>query len=256
LREIRINADKKRKELKEDSLKYGKAVQSVYNLIESVIEPLESHCEKQENFVKEQQAKVREMRLQDCADFIQFIPVSIDVGTLDDKDYEMIANAARQKHELVLKAERLEREAAEAQEKARLEEVAKLGEENARLEAIRQEEAKKAREEQARLEAIRAEEARIAREEKENIEAALRKEQEEKAKKEAEEQAEKVRLQEEKEKAESAPDKEKLEAILKEIKSLGGNWNVTSPKAKSILESITVLLNKTSLYLEDKIAKF
>ena len=36
LRDIRIEADKKRKDMKEDSLNYGKAVQSVYGIIEGV----------------------------------------------------------------------------------------------------------------------------------------------------------------------------------------------------------------------------
>ena len=51
LKEIRVNADKKRKELKEDSLRYGKAVQGVYNVIEFLIAPIEKHLQEQEDFV-------------------------------------------------------------------------------------------------------------------------------------------------------------------------------------------------------------
>ena len=56
LREIRINADKTRKALKEDSLRYGKAVQGVYNIIEFLIAPIELRLENQERFVEIQAA--------------------------------------------------------------------------------------------------------------------------------------------------------------------------------------------------------
>lgn len=39
LKNIRVDADKVRKELKEDSLRYGRAVQNVYNAIESLYQP-------------------------------------------------------------------------------------------------------------------------------------------------------------------------------------------------------------------------
>ena len=48
LRDIRIQADKTRKALKEESLRYGKAVQGVYNVIEYLITPIEKHLEERE----------------------------------------------------------------------------------------------------------------------------------------------------------------------------------------------------------------
>ncbi len=57
LKEIRVNADKTRKRLKEDSLRYGKAVQGVYNVIEYLIEPIEKFLQEQEDFAKIQEAK-------------------------------------------------------------------------------------------------------------------------------------------------------------------------------------------------------
>lgn len=44
LREIRVEANKKRIELKQDSLLYGKAVQGVYNVIEDLIALLKNIC--------------------------------------------------------------------------------------------------------------------------------------------------------------------------------------------------------------------
>ena len=60
LKDIRINADKTRKALKEDSLRYGKAVQGVYNVIEYLIAPIEKHLEEQEKFAEIQEAKIKE----------------------------------------------------------------------------------------------------------------------------------------------------------------------------------------------------
>ena len=57
LKEIRVNANKTRLALKEDSTRYGKAVQSVYNLIEGLITPAEKHLETQEKFVEIQEEK-------------------------------------------------------------------------------------------------------------------------------------------------------------------------------------------------------
>ena len=50
LKDIRVSADKTRKALKEDSLRYGKAVQGVYNVIDYLIAPIEKHLEEQEKF--------------------------------------------------------------------------------------------------------------------------------------------------------------------------------------------------------------
>lgn len=60
LKEIRVNADKTRKALKEDSLRYGKAVQEVYNVIEYLIVPIEKHLEEQEKFVERKEAERKE----------------------------------------------------------------------------------------------------------------------------------------------------------------------------------------------------
>ena len=50
LRDIRIEAEITRKALKQDSLNYGRVVDGVYKIIESVIKPLETHLHNQEKF--------------------------------------------------------------------------------------------------------------------------------------------------------------------------------------------------------------
>lgn len=62
LKEIRVNAEKTRKELKEQSLREGKAIDGVANVIKALIVPIEEYLEGQENFaerlVEEQKMRV------------------------------------------------------------------------------------------------------------------------------------------------------------------------------------------------------
>jgi len=129
LKEIRVSADKTRKELKEDSLRYGKAVQGVYNVIEYLITPIEKHLQEQEDFVVIQEAKRRaelkanrEMELQP---FAEFVPMGLDLGSMDDADYEKTLTGAKlqlqAKIEIEQKAEadRIAKEKAEAEERDR-----------------------------------------------------------------------------------------------------------------------------------------
>lgn len=57
VKKIRTTANNKRRDLKEDSLKYSKAVQEAYNLIEEKIKPIEEHLMEQEKFAEIQKAK-------------------------------------------------------------------------------------------------------------------------------------------------------------------------------------------------------
>lgn len=52
LREKRIAIEKTRKELKEQSLREGKAIDGIANVLKALILPLEKHLDNQENFVK------------------------------------------------------------------------------------------------------------------------------------------------------------------------------------------------------------
>jgi len=65
----RTAADKKRKELKEDSIKYGKAVQGVYNIIEYVSSQVELSLDKKEKFAEYAEKKrIEELVLERKAD--------------------------------------------------------------------------------------------------------------------------------------------------------------------------------------------
>lgn len=122
LKEIRVNADKTRKALKEDSLRYGKAVQGVYNVIEYLIVPIEQHLEKQEKFVEiqeaERKAKLKLQREDELRTYSQYVPFGIDLANMTDEDYQKIFSGAKLQFEAAIEAkeraekERIEREAA------------------------------------------------------------------------------------------------------------------------------------------------
>jgi hypothetical protein len=131
LRKIRIEADKVREDLKKDSLRYGKAVQGVYNVIEFLVVPLEEHLEKQEKFkeIKEQE-RVESFRLQRTVEIEhlkEYIPMSLNLGSLSQEEYDKLKNGAILQQEAKIKAE---------QDRIKAEEEAKIAEQK-RIEDLR-----------------------------------------------------------------------------------------------------------------------
>jgi hypothetical protein len=202
LREIRINAEKTRKALKEDSLKKGKAIDGIYNMLAYAVEPLEKHLLEQEQFIQriEEERKAR-LKAEREEALRPFTDVSLyQLGEMDEATFanlletNQLAFAARQEAARKAEAERIERERIEAEERAKREAEAaaereRIRAENERLRAEREaaEIAAKAEREAAQAEARRiAEEAqaearRIAennRKEREAIEAKARAERE------------------------------------------------------------------------------
>lgn len=96
LKDIRVNANKTRLALKEDSTRYGKAVQSVYNLIEGLITPAEKHLEAQEKFVEIQVEKgkkelwsVRASELLPYRDFVS-PDAFAELGEITEDEYQKL----------------------------------------------------------------------------------------------------------------------------------------------------------------------
>lgn len=232
LRAIRVDADKTRKALKEDSIRYGKAVQGVYNVIEYLIKPIEEHLQEQENFVLIQEQKRRdalnEERERLIAPYLDFVTADLPLtntpwAELGDRFDAILAQAqadkkARDEEQARREAERIAREKAEAEEMARL------------------------RAENERLQAERAEMERKQAEERRKLEA------EEQAKREAEEA--------ERRKAEAAPDKEKLLAFAAELSAIALP-SVTVKQASMITqEAAEVLANLAAWIREETENKF
>jgi len=132
LKDIRVQADKARKNLKEDSLRYGKAVQGLYNLIEELICPIESHLEKQEKFIEIQEANQRailvKQRAKELEPFQEFVPYT-DLGQLSEEGFQKLLTGCRLQAEAKIK-----REEEEAAEKKRQQEEHCLEQERIRKE--------------------------------------------------------------------------------------------------------------------------
>lgn len=139
LKDIRVQADKKRKELKEDSLRYGKAVQGVYNVIEYLIAPIEKHLEDQEKFAERQEerriAVLQEERLAMLQPYLEFVPYATNYGALTDDAWQKMYTGAKLQHEAKIEAERKAEAERIAREKAEAEERERIRQENERLKA-------------------------------------------------------------------------------------------------------------------------
>ena len=66
LREKRISIEKTRKGLKEQSLREGKAIDGIANVLKSVIVPIEKYLDEQEHFVEiQEQARLKALRIEE-----------------------------------------------------------------------------------------------------------------------------------------------------------------------------------------------
>lgn len=213
LKEIRVSVEKKRKELKEDSLRTGRAIDGVANLVKQEIEPAEKYLESQEKFAEirqaERAAKLKAERIESLVKYTDDISL-YDLDSITEEQFKnLLANLKAQHKAKIAEEKRIEEERV-AKEKAEAEERERIRKENERLKA----EAEAREAEQAKKDAAeRAERERIQKEAEEK----LAKERAERKKLEAENrereaiEAEKKRAAEEAERqALLAPDKEKL----------------------------------------------
>lgn len=233
LKSIRTAADKKRKILKEDSIRYGKAVQGIYNIIEYMVVPAERHLQEQEDFAKLQEekriAEIREKRSLIAQEFEGFMP-SIDYSGLEESAFlqliesARIAKKAKEDADAKAELERVEQAKAEALERERV----RL--ENEKLKA----EAEALRKERERMEA----EARAIRQKQAEDEAKAR------AKAEAEAEALRKEL--------SAPDKNKLLKVAGDLRS----YAIPDLKDQEMIlisHQVKQLLNKIADHIESKL---
>jgi septal ring factor EnvC (AmiA/AmiB activator) len=198
---LRIKIEAKRKELKEGSLKYGRAVDGEAKRLTTLLEPIETHLEKQEAIhnaerdrIKEEKKQAAAMRLQTRLNRLAEFGVAGNVEqlqTMDDDDFELFflqqksasdrkrieeqeiaAELDRQAAELrarqlELEAERQRmREQAEEIEKQRLQDAARMEAERAEIRR-EQEQLRREAEERAEAEGQRVLAERRAEEAKE-----------------------------------------------------------------------------------------
>lgn len=253
LKAKRVEVEKTRKALKEESLREGKSIDAIARFITEMIEPLEEKAEELERFAEIKAAAERAERLEARSKLLADMNAAYNKDIIADMDEPMFqsfleglkkleearkAEAERLETERIrLEAERLEAERAAAEERERLrkeleaERVAAAAERK-RIEEERAAERAKAEKERKEAEAAAATE----RKKREEIEQAERK------RKEAEAEAERIKAEAER-KAKSAPDREKL---LKLAETLGATTmpEMTTEEGRKLLSEAQTLIGK------------
>jgi hypothetical protein len=152
LRKIRIAAEKAKDSLKAEGLRRNKAIQGAYNIVAFLTEPIEEKLQAQEDFVERQEAK-RKADLK-IARETALAPYGVDtsfyvLSDMPNEAFDQLLSTSKLAHEAKLQAaikveqERLAKEKADAEERARVQA------ENERLKA----EALKAAQEKAEADA-------------------------------------------------------------------------------------------------------
>ena len=137
LKGIRTNAEKTRKDIKAESLRVGRAIDGVYNVIEYLIVPIEKHLEAQEkfaeNFEAERKAKLESERIESIASTDSGYDYSfIDLKNMPEDKFQELLSGIKLAHEnRIAEAQKKEQERIEAERKEAEER------ENQRLENIR-----------------------------------------------------------------------------------------------------------------------
>lgn len=242
LRDIRLSVEKNRKDMKEDYLRTGQAIDSVAKYIRNRVEPAEKYYESQEKFAEvkalERAAAKKAGRLEKLAQVGADPAMYNYEGMLDSQFDELIAKLETDKkvaEEAAAKAEADRLAAIEAEKKRQ----AEIEAENARLKKEAEEREKAAAEERAKLQAeadkkLAAERAAAdeERRKREAIEAEQRAQTEAEARKKAE-------AEEAKRQALLAPDKEKIVSYANALNVLRSQApTVKSQAAQELLNSV------------------
>lgn len=261
LKDIRVGVEHTRKELKEQSLREGKAIDGMANIIKAMVIPAEEYLEKQEKFAEN---LAKEVLARQTAERLNTLLQYTDSPNL--YSFESMDAGVFEKLVSELKTAKETRENAEKQ--VELDRIAKEKADKEEQERIRQENAKLKAEAEAREAAAAKERAKAEAERKAIEDAANKKQAEMQAKldaeREAREAAEKADAdkqafldhkaaiaEEEKRKALLAPDKEKLLAFADVIDRLDLP-NVSNRESGKVLDETRDFLNRISKNLRSK----
>lgn len=230
LRKIRCAAENRRKALKEDSLRRGKAIDNVARVIAAMCEPAEAKLEEAEQIVERLAKERREKVAAERAAAMRAVggnPQYMDLAGMSEDQFRQLVEDTRAATAARQEREKREAEAREAQAKADREERERLQKERDEAQAKAAEERKAREEAEAKARAERERADAEAKAEREKIEAKARQEREarEKAEKEladkqrAEAEAKAVKEAEARRLA-AAPDMEKLMDLADRLEAL------------------------------------
>lgn len=278
LRQVRINAENTRKRLKEDSLRRGKAIDGIANVLKALVEPIEEYLLEQEQFAEREEEKRKEALRVEREATLRALSGDpsryANLGTLADAAWALILDDVRLAHqarleeakraeEVRIEAERIAAERREADRQASIKAEAEraererlVKEENDRLrkEAAEREEAArveraKAAAEKAEVEAKAKAERDAAEAEASRARAAAKKAADELAAKVAAEKAAAEKAEADRLAAEVAPDREKLIAFATMLRGLPVP-KLTTEKGKAAGVSLEGQMGKMVNWIE------
>jgi hypothetical protein len=143
LSERRIEVENTRKALKEQSLREGKAIDGIANVLKGLIAPIEEHLKKQENFIELKREAEKEV-----------IRLEIE-KRMQEEEQKKIEAEKQEQIRIKNENDKLKQEAIERE--AKIQEERKKQEEALKIERAKAEAEKKAIEDKARLEREKAE---------------------------------------------------------------------------------------------------
>lgn len=269
LKNLRVNADKKRKELKEESLRTGKAIQGIYNVVEALIVPMEKYLENQEKFaerIKEQEKTELAIKRQEL--LIKYVE-DISVYNLKEMSKagfnELLKSSEIAYNNRIAAEQKEEQDRIEKQQKLELHRNRKDllipywafldGVDLNDLSVLDEEQFKKvlaqAKIKQTAYDKEQKEKDALLKKQQEEIDEQNRKQQEinERITKEKLEQEEKERKElENKRQAQLAPDKDKLASLANSL-MLIEYPELKDEKAIEILDNVKELIKKVNIYI-------
>lgn len=174
LRAVRVEAEKAKKAMKEESLRRGKAIDGFYNILLHLTETEEARLDEQEKFA-ERQEQARKAKLKtDREEALKPFEINTSFYRLDEMPEDAFAQLlenTKAAHGAKIEAARKAEEDRIAAENARLKEQARIREENARLKREADEREAAAKVERERVEKEKEEAARAAKKELDRREA-------------------------------------------------------------------------------------
>ena len=135
LKNARTTVERKRKELKEESLKTGRAIDSVAKFVKSQIEPAEKYLEQQEKFKELKEAAEKAERLAERTKLIsELADTSLyDLENMEEQTFQDLLVKLKKERAEKIAAEKKAEAERRAAELAEIERNRKIAEENARL---------------------------------------------------------------------------------------------------------------------------
>lgn len=162
LKNVRVEAEKTRKRLKESALREGKAIDGMANIIKAMIVPVEQHLETQEKFAEikrqERAAQLKAKRIEQLSHYTDDLSL-YNLDDMTEEQFTKLHDQLKEQHEAKIAAEKKAEEERLQKEREEAEERERIRKENEKL----KKQAEKERKQREKKEAEEREEAERVR---------------------------------------------------------------------------------------------